>query len=148
MSLPPIRTPHGGGWREIELVGWRGVPNTRRWLHAGRGVVVISALEPIENRGPTWHVSISRFVAVGALGISAQVGRARDVDVAFVREAFRLRDAEEDNHARIDGRGGLTRNLWLEVDPAMRTPCDCKELEEAVVEPDGFTFTRPRREHV
>jgi hypothetical protein len=53
--------------------------------------------------------------------------------------AFRMLDAEEDNH--IPGRA---RHVWRPLDPAERVDCECKTTEVTVVEPDGHRWSNRR----
>ncbi len=94
---------------------------------------VISNLDDIDypdasgERGPTWHVSVSR-----------NGRRASDAELVKVRKAFRMEDAEEDNH-----HPGNARHLFLVVDPERRVDCECKVTEETITEPDGYKWTNP-----
>jgi hypothetical protein len=97
-------------------------------------VLVISSVEWTEyNETWTWHWHLS---------ISCSGRRAPDDVVRKVLRQFDLPNAEEDNH-----QPGIARNFWrvcsLPAD-ALQVACDCKEKEEVVVEPDGFTWTRIR----
>lgn len=150
MSAPP-KTPRGPRWRELGGAG--SLPGVTRWVYLldgtprGRpfaGIVVCSSLDRTEDDGDVWHVSISlgRWKGDGSFGAPEH---ANDDEVRFAIDAFRMRGAEEDNHARRDGNAGVARNFWLAVDPARRKDCQCKITEEVVRLPDGYTFTRPRR---
>lgn len=99
-----------------------------------RGKVrVISSIELAEAPDGTgdvieqWHVSITR---------GGKLPRERDVDVTL--RDFGIVDAEEDNH-----HPGYARHFWLPVEPSRRVDCECKEDEEVIVEPDGYTWTNP-----
>lgn len=155
-----LRTPRGPGWRRDTLYdpvaavvrtggSRRAVDAARaqripaqRWYHFARERVLcaVTSLDEVVERGPTWHVSVSR--------VDERTGKpshATDADFAFAREAFRMRDAEEDNHALDDGQSaGVARHLFMEVDPAKRTTCECKATEEVVQLPDGYEYSRPR----
>ncbi len=117
-----------------------------RWYHIqGRGptertLCAVSTVNDVLDRGPTWHVTVSRVDLVSMRGVHCS-----DEDLLFAREAFRMRDAEEDNHALLDGRtAGVARNLFMEVDPARRSVCECKTTEIVERLPDGFEYSRPR----
>ena len=69
------------------------------------GLVAKSALG--FDRGPRWHVSVSKVVEGRRVLPS-------DEDMRVVREDFDMRAAEEDN---AYSRDGLTRHLWLRVKP-------------------------------
>lgn len=157
MTAP--KTPRGSGWTSVEPLPGHGAP---RWLFLVEGtieapavgILVVSTLDVIENAkaGPDvggthleWHVSVSRqrwrYIPRGL----AQPEHATDDDCKRALDAFRMRGCFEDNHARPNGAAGNARNFWLAVDPAHRIDCECKETEELIVLPDGYTFTRPRK---
>jgi len=79
---------------------------------------------------PHWHVSVSR---IG--------GHPSDADVAVVRKAFGMNDAEEDNH-----EPGRARHLFLAIDPAHRAPCECNTAEMTIVEANGHVWKSPPAE--
>lgn len=141
----PIRTPRGPGWREWPATVGAPLPRwARRFLFMVTdevAILVVSSVDNVIERGATWHVSISRMVRQGYRYVPQH---APDEDVALALDALRMTGSEEDNHARVDGRAGVARHFWREVDPAKRTDCECKETEETIVEPDGYTFTRER----
>jgi hypothetical protein len=140
-----------------ELRNWyRHHAETEDWLRYIRRVgsyalSVISSLDLVDEEGGklnglTWHVSVARIVGIGEREDGrVSVGRASDEDVLRVLRVFRMVGAEEDNHAVTDaGDGGNARHFWLHTNPAQRTDCECKATEVTVVDPDGYTFTRPR----
>lgn len=95
---------------------------------------VISSAENAEYRGlivPHNHVSVS--VALDR--------RPTDFEMALVRSAFDLADAEEDNH-----QPGRIRNLFLPLHLPRGTTgtCDCKSDETEVIEADGFRWSKPK----
>lgn len=144
-----LKEPRGPGWSEWPSSPTSPLPRgARRWFWfattvSTSGILAVSSLDNVdeEDRGLTWHVSISRFTQRGARYVPEH---ATDDDVAHALDAFRMTGAEEDNHVRVDGRAAVARHFWREVDPSKRTECQCKETEEVVVEPDGYTYTRPR----
>ena len=96
---------------------------------------VCTALEQAEypdgdGAGPQWHISITTMGK-----------RPKPNHVRRALRAFDLVGAEEDNH-----EPGNARHFWLPVDPAHRVDCQCKEDEEVIVDPDGYTWTNPRPE--
>lgn len=78
--------------------------------------------------GAQWHVSVVVDHGRGR--------RATDAELALVRAAFGMRDAEEDNH-----EPGRARHLWLTVDVDRRVDCECKADERVIVEPDGHRWS-------
>jgi hypothetical protein len=135
LGLEPKSPPAHARWEE-----------QAPWLHDGmaarvwqRGRIrVLSTLALFEFRGQPrwqWHVSVS---SAGHRPTDDQVDRAlRDFKMAF---------AEEDNHSP-----GVARHFFLGCFPtpeevATGTQCECKETEEVVVEPDGYTWSRERGE--
>ena len=101
-----------------------------------RRLRVISALgvmrSPVNDKQSveTWHVSVA---------VERANRRATDKEIAHVRLAFGMREAEEDNH-----EPGMARHLFLPVDPSHRTSCECKINEEQVTEADGHRWSRVR----
>lgn len=97
-----------------------------------RGVRVISALQLADlpdgsgEIGPQWHISISNK------------GKRPKTTFTTLR-AFGMAGAEEDNH-----HPGIARHFWMPVDPARRVDCECKEVEETIVEPDGYRWQNPK----
>jgi len=83
---------------------------------------------PSGGIGPTWTISISRQGS----------RRPRDREVRRILREFSMWPTEEDNH-----EPGIARKFFMSVDPAERTDCECKANEEQVVEPDGYTWSRP-----
>jgi len=141
-----VAEPRDRGWVEwpIPLQAFsRGLaPGTRAWrrdaAEAGAYVQVLSSAVEGEYRGvilPQLHVS-----ALVRTGPSSE-RRCTDDEIAEVRRAFDMEDAEEDNHS-----SSLHRNLFrvLALPRGETSQCGCKEDEETVVEPDGFTYQRPR----
>lgn len=97
-------------------------------------VCVLSSAELAEYQGlvcPHNHVSVSVL----------RDGRPSDAELHWVRHAFDMLDAEEDNH-----QPGRIRNLFLPLHLPRGTVgvCDCKEDEEQVTEADGFVWSRKR----
>lgn len=129
--------PAARGWRYVGP--WRDRQVLSGSVYQRGPVRVITALEEAEypdgsrERGPQWHVSISR---VGR--------RPRRKDVARVLRGLGLARVrpEEDNH-----HPGVARHFWLPVDPDRRVDCECKLTEEIHVEPDGYTWTNPAPGH-
>jgi hypothetical protein len=102
-----------------------------------RGFVrVLSSAEMAEYQGvivPHNHVTVSVDEMLGR--------RPKDSEMAEVRLAFDMEDAEEDNH-----QPGRIRNLFLPLHLPRGTTgiCDCKSDETVVVEPDGFQWSKPK----
>lgn len=153
MSQPPIKAPRGPGWVE-----WPGTadaplaPGARRFIRIDGplGIQAVSSVDHVANDSGDepgghleWHVSLTRLRRAPEGYVPEH---ATEDDVAFAIDAFRMRGCMEDNHARADGSAGVARNFWLAIDPAKRRDCECKTTEIVIVEPDGFTYTRPIRE--
>lgn len=143
-----LRRPRGPGWvRDRSYAPPPGayVDAPERWYYAPYGVatlVAVTSIDRVEERGPTWHVSVSALCRDG-LGFAPM--HASDEQLALAREAFRMQRAEEDNHALADGRSpGVARHLFMEVDPSKRSLCECKTTEVVETLPDGYSYSRPR----
>lgn len=100
------------------------------------GIRVLSSREMAEYQGvvcPHNHVSVSVD--------SCFSHRPTDADMAKVRAAFDMEDAEEDNH-----QPGRIRNLFLPLHLPRGTTgvCDCKSDETVVTELDGFQWSKPK----
>ena len=132
------KRPRGKGWRRLPLPA---IARPSNALDIGGafarydGTKVFSMLvvaelpgEPAAS-GPTWHLSVSRYLH-----------RPSDALVRRVLQAFDLVGAEEDNH-----NPGIARDFFQPVDSSRRGLCECKLEEETVVEPDGYTWTSPHR---
>lgn len=77
---------------------------------------------------PQLHVSISD----GGQRATDDVVRAALADFGF-------EGAEEDNH-----QPGIARHFWLVEGLGVQPDCECKKVEETIVEPDGFRWQRPK----
>jgi hypothetical protein len=127
-------------WHQREVPpALRGRPDCIRVSVWSRGnLIVISdlvmaKLPQREDVGAQWHVS---------LAIAGHERRATDDELARVRIAFGMVDAEEDNH-----EPGRARHLWMPVLPEHRVPCECAEDETTIVEDDGHRWqTKPEKE--
>ena len=117
-------------------------------------LVVISSLIHAEFRGELrWHWLVS--VSGNLTGASRRAAvlaspkdvsnkekrRATDDELATVRKHFGMDNAEEDNHQPGCGRMLFRLCDARPDDPAL---CECKETEEVVTEPDGFTWSKER----
>lgn len=131
------RKPKSNRWRSPKALRSRpmvldALMAKATWWQRER-LTVLSALQWVQPTDPAqsarweWHLSVTR-----------RGERATDADVALVRLAFGIEDAEEDNHMP-----GKTRNLILPVLPEHRKPCECKTIERVITEPDGFQWTNP-----
>ena len=132
-AVPPKQPSLLTGWKNLGRIA---IPNEEAYVWRFRKLNVISAVGDMEFRGvivPQFHVSVS------VLGDEQR--RATDEEMARVRRDFDMEDAEEDNH-----HPGRIRNLFRLVHLPPGTPpiCECKESEETVVEPDGFTWQRAK----
>ena len=87
--------------------------------------------------GPTWQLSVS----VREWDVRRSRRPTND-EMNLVIKAFDVPAAwDEDNHFP-----GVTRTLFIPVDPRHRTGCDCKLAEEVIVEGDGYAWTNPRQD--
>lgn len=126
MGSPRELRPKGTGWREGVRIRDVGLV-----FHHG-DITVISSLVDAEypdgnGTGPQWHVSLS-----------FKGKRPKEHHVRRALRAFGMVGAEEDNH-----HPGVARHFWRPVDPTRRVDCQCKEDEDVIVEPDGYTWTNP-----
>lgn len=129
-SVIPPKKPSGAGWVYggaaplVATMGYEG----HYWRYPDRGLLVISAVEVAHDphdiaKGPEYHVSVSK----GS-------GRCDRNEARFVRKAFGMEDAEEDNHVPH----GRVRNFWLPVaERLIGHECRCKAEEPAIVEDQG-----------
>lgn len=105
------------------------IPHVERFAYAG--LLVLSEISSMEAPDgstesiPQWLVTASKGGA-----------RVSDRDLDRVRRAFGMEEAEEDNHAP-----GISRALFMTVDPARRVACACKTTETVYVEPDGYRWS-------
>ena len=129
-SFVAVLRPKGLGWREIPGVQRysMGYP-AQAFMHTS-GLFVISAVETMsdEDKGPEYHISISRPVSPGI------TSRCDSNDAKWVLEQFGLDGAEEDNHVPY----GRVRNFWRPVaTPLIGLECPCKADEPAIIEDKG-----------
>lgn len=121
--------------------GWRRLPGRPRFVGEKHvsvwrklRLMVISALDEMtvadhpSGVGLTWHVSVSNIDGAPVT----------DSELATVRRAFGMSDAEEDNH-----EPGRARHLFLIVDEQYRRECECKVDEQTFVEPSGHRWQSP-----
>jgi hypothetical protein len=73
------------------------------------------------------------------ISISANGKRVDSKTARRALAAFRLQDAEEDNH-----EPGVAKHFWLPVDPEHRVDCECKATEVQVTEADGHRWSSDR----
>lgn len=123
----------GPGWRSLQVPSALAARATSISTWTDGRAIVISALEDAtapDGAGdtiPQWHVSVS------------ELGRRPSPRVLRkALRAFRMEEAEEDNH-----HPGVARHFWLPVDKSRRVSCECKETEKVVREADGYTWTNP-----
>ena len=139
LAITPCLRPRFGGWRELppdpQLLRLGGV--ARVYVHARNRIAVISAVEhPVdgkEDKGPEYHLSISRQTPMGPRRCTSDTAR-------WVLRQFGLDGAEEDNHVP----NGVVRNFWRPVaDRMVGLECDCKDSEPAIAEDKGDFIWRP-----
>lgn len=130
-ALSP-KQPRGSEWTRLPDMQAPGRLLVEVWVSGP--IRVTSSLSSMElpdgsgELGPQWLI-----------GISANSKRPKPHHVRRALRAFGMTEAEEDNH-----EPGVARKFFLVVDPTRRTDCECKETEETVVEPDGFTWQNPK----
>lgn len=135
----PKRPSANRSYERFELAGMPKDGWTREGWRRGR-VRILSSLIVADYRGAAvwqWLVSISCSTKQpGVYGV-----RADDETCQRVLADFDLVGAEEDNH-----EPGVGRKFFRNVDlaPGQVSLCECKEDEETVVEPDGYTWTRKK----
>lgn len=120
--------------------GPNGVETADVWACPTRMLMVLSSVHYATFRGvvrPQYQVSVSTL----NVDLARPRRRATDEECAYVLAAFGMVGAEEDNH-----EAGVARHFWrlCDVAPDAEMPCDCKETDEIVVEPDGHVWSRPR----
>lgn len=147
-QILPLR-PRGRGWIRVPMgratddrLAQAGLSRdkTSLWAgfyHRGQRLMCISEISMrVElpgadgEFGPTWLISTVRR--------AGQIRRrctTRQLD--FVRAAFGAQEAEEDNH-----QPGMTRCLFLPVDPAYRNVCECKTNEVQITESGGYVWSQ------
>lgn len=132
--------PTGSGWvggRDIStLIG--SVYETIAWTHAESNMRVLSAVEvatePGIEKGPEYHISISKELRSG------EVGRCTSQEAQWVLAQFGCEGAEEDNHINC----GSVRNFWRPVaENLVGIECKCKDDEPVIKEGKGDFIYRP-----
>jgi hypothetical protein len=122
----------GSGWKHAKTP-----PNRQCAGYERHGLFVISEVGVMEapdgskDSLETWLVSVSRRGA----------SMPNDKDVKRVRRDFDMRQAEENNHF-----SGISRALFLVVDPARRVECECKTTERVIVRVDGYRYSVPAKD--
>lgn len=140
ISIVPVLIPAGPGWEEVPINQKysMGFP-IRAFIHRESGLSVLSAVEVMadENKGPEYHVSISKQSRIKG------PSRCDSNEAKWVLEQFKLAGAEEDNHVP----SGMVRNFWRTVaEPLIGLECPCKESEPVIREDKGDFIWRPAPE--
>lgn len=129
-SVIKPKTPKGNGWSyhgrapAESTMGFEG----HIWFYRQQGLMVISAVEVAYDandidKGPEYHISVSK-----------NGKRCTSNEAKFVRRAFKMMDAEEDNHVP----SGFVRNFWMPVaEKIIGHQCRCKGEEPAILEDKG-----------
>lgn len=133
LSIVSVLQPKGDGWTErtIDQRYSMGYP-CRAFIHAESDLCVMSAVEVMrdENKGPEYHISISK----------GGTSRCDSNEAKWVLAQFGLDGAEEDNHVPH----GKVRNFWRTVsEPLIGQECECKATEPAIREDKGDFVWRP-----
>jgi hypothetical protein len=136
LSVVKVLVPKGRGWREIPTnsIPSMGYP-IRAFFHDESNLAVLSAVEVMadENKGPEYHLSISKQLIGGAQ-------RCDSNEAKWVLDQFELAGAEEDNHVP----SGIVRNFWRTVaEPLIGQECACKDSEPVIREDKGDYIWRP-----
>ena len=125
--LAAPRAPILGEWQEItERVAALPNRNTRVFRHPSGILALSDTVVPDESEKPEYHVSVSFRGGVAGAEV-----------MAYARHAFRLEDAQEDNHGP-----GVARHLWMACEEADRKP-DCHCVNEVAPTIDGERVWRP-----
>lgn len=137
--IKPLAPRFGLGWRENPpppkwiTMGYEG----RCFYHPIANLAVISAVEVAKDddgidRGPEYHISISKRIPDGTLG--GRGVRCTQQEALQVLIDFGIDGALEDNHVP----NGIVRNFWRPVAENMvGLECACKADEPAIVENKG-----------
>lgn len=133
-------SPKFPGWNDGVDVSMRlRSPFTVIWYeHSKERLRVFSAVEVARDkdgidRGPEYHISISKFDP-----LTGRPGMCSADEAKWVLEQFGCDGAEEDNHVP----GGVVRNFWRPVaDSLVGLECACKDTEN--VEIVGDFVRRP-----
>ena len=132
-----LRPKRSSDWQELPCDKHfrMGYPS-RSFLHKS-GLMAISAVEVINDgkidKGPEYHISISRHSAAGPCRCDSQAAK-------WVLRQFGMDGAEEDNHAPH----GIVRNFWRPVATSLiGLECECKAEEPAIREDKGDFTWRP-----
>lgn len=125
------KKPKSKGWIQADPPPlWATLGYAREvWYFPERGLLVISAVEVAHDfndidKGPEYHVSVSKSGGQ----------RCTSNEAKFVCKAFRMVEADEDNHTPY----GVVRNFWKPVaEKFIGHVCLCKDEEPAMVEDKG-----------
>lgn len=131
------RYPIGSGWQRVRASIQRDANVVDRGVWCDGRATVISDLTMADlpdgsGVGPQWHVSVAGRTKGGA------AKRPKPHVVRSALRAFRMTEAEEDNH-----HPGNARHFWLPMDPQHRVDCECKTDEAVIVDADGYAWTNP-----
>lgn len=137
--VQPLRPRAGSGWQQMPSPPtWVSLGYAAEaWYHSGACLNVISAVEVAKDadgidRGPEYHISISKRVANGTL--QGRTERCSSQEAQSVLAQFGMDGGEEDNHVP----GGMVRNFWRPVaDSLVGLECACKADEPTIVENKG-----------
>jgi len=134
-SIIKPKRPVGAGWIRMQdppaavTLGYAG----ESWYHHDSRIFVITEVEVANdgdgvNKGPEYHISISRT------GANGYPSRCTTADALWTVQQFGLDGAEEDNHVP----NGVVRNFWRPVaENLVGIECKCKADEPAIVEDKG-----------
>lgn len=134
--------------RPLPEYGWSELPSYptadgvfERFIHHQCHLVVISSVSWTEapTRNECWHWIVS----------ASYHGQSRlptDSEMAFIRQSFNMKEAEEDNHVefhiKVHGAPPKTRKLWLPEPASERGICPCADdNDQQIIEDAGSKIT-------
>lgn len=117
-------------------------PVSGNWIYQGEfrfghiydrldGMRVISSVDTIDeghDKGPNWHVSVSKAGA-----------RCTHEEAVQVLSDFGAVGFDEDNHLP-----GQARHFWLNIEKHLQRTCPCKENEKPTIEGD-YTYREDKQ---
>lgn len=128
---PRCPQPRGNCWSMESCFSVDG-ETIHRWVN-GWVIACASYHKAVES-----HTS-KLIVPSVQLSISVRGGRPSDDVIRGVLADFALEGAEEDNHSP-----GIARHFWLDDGRTVQPECECKQVEETVVEQDGYRWQREK----
>lgn len=128
---PRSPQPKGNAWSLLACVEIDG-EKVHQWVN-GSIVACASRHAAVESH------SSKLIVPSCQVSISHNGARPSDDVVRGVLADFNFEGAEEDNHSP-----GRARHFWLDEGRTVQPECECKQVEETVIEPDGYRWQREK----